>query len=77
MKKEVTIAIPLALQSLIRSNNELLRQYQEQLLNEVQDANVQMMQLLRIDPSAGWKLDVDRMVYVRQKTDAEIQNTPE
>lgn len=72
---EVTLTIPLALQSLIRSNNQLLKNYQEQLLVEVQEANLQMMQLLRLDPSAGWQLDMERMVYVRPKTDEEQQTT--
>lgn len=69
MTNEVTIMVPLALQNLIRSNNQLLKNYQDQLLQEVQEANTQMMQLMRLDAELGWKLDVDRMVYVRPKTE--------
>lgn len=72
---EVTLTVPLALQNLIRSNNQLLKIYQEQLFNEVHDANLQLMQLLRLDPELGWKLDMERMVYVRLKTDEEQQPT--
>jgi len=72
---EVTLTVPLALQNLIRSNNQLLKNYQEQLLIEIQEANHQMMQLLRLDPELGWKLDMERMVYVRLKTDEEQQPT--
>ena len=72
---EVTLTVPLALQNLIRSNNQLLKNYQEQLLIEIQEANHQMMQILRIDSENGWKLDVERMVYVRPKTDEEQQPT--
>lgn len=71
MINEVTLAVPVALQYLIRSNNQLLKNYQEQLIQEVQDANIQTMQLLRLDPDAGWKLDMERMVYVRPKTEEE------
>lgn len=72
---EVTLTVPLALQHLIRANNQLLKNYQEQLLADVQEANFQTMQLLRLDPSLGWKLDLERMVYVRPKTDEEQQPT--
>lgn len=72
---EVTLTVPLALQNLIRSNNRLLKSYQEQLLQEVQEANYQMMQLLRLDPDAGWKLDIEQMVYVRPKTETEQTHT--
>lgn len=71
MTNEVTLTVPTALQYLIRSNNQLLKTYQEQLLQEIQEANIQMMQLLRIDPEIGWKLDIERMVYVRPKTEEE------
>lgn len=75
MINEVTLTVPLALQNLIRSNNQLLKNYQNQLLEEVQDANYQMMQLLRLDPELGWKLDMERMVYVRPNTEEEQQPT--
>ena len=63
--KQVTLPVPLALQNLIKANNTLLKSYQSQLMDEVQQANAQIMQILQIDPRNGWRLDMDNMVYVR------------
>lgn len=63
--KQVTLDVPLALQNLIKSNNALLKSYQVQLMTEIQEANVQMMQILQIDPTNGWRLDMENMVYIR------------
>jgi hypothetical protein len=43
-----------------------------ELLQQIQESNTQMMQILRLSGEAGWKLDMERMVYVRPKTDEEI-----
>lgn len=65
--KQVTVDVPLALQNLIKANNTLLKSYQSQLMQEIQEANMQMMRMLQIDPSNGWRLDMDNMVYVRME----------
>ena len=75
MNKQVTIDVPLALQHLIKANNTLLKTYQAQLMEEVQQANVQMMGLLKIDPAHGWRLDMENMVYVRVD-DNPTENAP-
>lgn len=62
---EVTMEVPLALQQLIVNNNEKLRVQQAVLTRQVEEANAQMMAILKLDPQAGWKLDIERMVYVR------------
>lgn len=62
---EVTINVPLALKHLINANNKLLRQYQQELFSEVQDANIQLMELMQLKSEDGWRLDLERMVYVR------------
>lgn len=64
-EKQVMVSLPIALRSLIQKNNELLRRYQASLVEEVQEANIQMMQILNLDPNDGWRLDMDNMVYVR------------
>jgi len=64
-EKQVMVSLPIALRSLIQKNNELLRRYQASLVEEIQEANVQMMQILNLDPNDGWRLDMDNMVYVR------------
>lgn len=74
---EVSIEVPIALQQLILANNEILKSFQSKLLEQVQNANMQMMQILRLDPAAGWKLDVERMRYIRplseeEKNDASV-----
>lgn len=66
MPNEVTLEVPLALQKLIKSNNALLKTYQAQLMNEIQEANIQMMNILQLHPDAGWVLDMERMMYVRE-----------
>jgi hypothetical protein len=69
---EITLEVPLALQQLIQTNNQLLRKFQQELLQQIQESNSQMMQILRLTPEAGWKLDMERMVYVRPKTEEEL-----
>lgn len=64
-KQSVMLKIPKALEMLIKRNNELLKQHKEQLYNEVKEANEQMMQILKLDPSVGWRLDLDKMMYVK------------
>jgi len=65
MSDEITMEVPLALQQLISANNERLKSYQNDLVQQVQEANIQMMQILKLDPSQGWRLDANRMVYVK------------
>lgn len=74
---EVTLEVPLALQQLIQTNNQLLRKFQSELLQQIQESNAQMMQILRLSGEAGWKLDMDRMVYVRPKTEDEMVDAVE
>lgn len=74
---EVTLEVPLALQQLIQTNNQLLRKFQSELLQQIQESNAQMMQILRLSEEAGWKLDMDRMVYVRPKTEDEMVDAVE
>jgi hypothetical protein len=74
---EVTLEVPLALQQLIKTNNQLLRKFQSELLQQIQESNAQMMQILRLSEEAGWKLDMDRMVYVRPKTEDEMVDAVE
>ena len=65
MEEQITMEVPLALQQLIVANNERLQEYKNDLMQQVQDANIQMMQILKLDPAQGWRLDVNRMVYVK------------
>ena len=69
---QVTLQVPIALQQLIKANNTLLKTYQSQLMQEVQEANMQMMNILQLHPDAGWKLDIENMVYTRPNTPTEL-----
>lgn len=72
MSEQMSIPVPTALKELIISNNVLLNQYQQELTKKVIAANMEMMQLLQLDPNDGWRLDTENMVYVKQKqSDAE------
>jgi hypothetical protein len=68
---QVTVNLPHALRQLITTSNELLKNYQAKLLGEIEEANIQMMEILKLDPRQGWKLDMERMVYTRPQTEEE------
>ena len=60
------IPLPTAMRELINSNNILLQNMQQEMLQRVNAANVEMMQILGLNPKDGWRLDLDKMKYVRQ-----------
>jgi hypothetical protein len=64
-----TVPVPLALRQLIESNNQLLKQYQNDLTSKVMVANEEMMSILGLDPNEGWRLDVDNYTYVKIEQD--------
>ncbi len=51
MQDQTQVPVPTALKELILSNNLLLQQYQEQLTSKVIVANIEMMQLLGLNPT--------------------------
>lgn len=59
------VAVPVALQLLIKRNNETLQRTQQKLTHQVLSANEEMMRLLNLDPNDGWRLDMASMQYVR------------
>ncbi len=65
-----SIPVPVALAELIHSNNELLRIYRNELSNKVMNANIEMMQLIGLNPDEGWRLDMDTLTYVKVEADA-------
>lgn len=69
---EVIIKIPIALEELILANNELLKNYRAMVMEKIQHANAEMMGILKLSPSAGWKLDIERMVYTRPLSEEEL-----
>jgi len=75
--EQVTVEVPLALQQLIKKNNDLLLAQQQKLIREIEEANTQMMGILKLDPTIGWRLDMERMVYVRVDDTIEEETTEE
>jgi hypothetical protein len=69
---QVTVNIPIALRKFILMSNDQLKSYQAKLLGEIEEANIQMMEILKLDPKLGWRLDMERMVYVRPPTEEEL-----
>jgi hypothetical protein len=78
--EEVTLEIPLVLKELIKTSNDLLKQYQEKLLDNIHISNMQLMKLLGISEEDGWKLDIPNMMYVRHyvstNTEPSTENIP-
>ncbi len=45
--------------------------YQSDLTKQVMQANEEMMRMLNLNPSEGWRLDLDSLTYVKvENTDA-------
>jgi hypothetical protein len=65
MSEIKSIPVPIVLKELIISNNELLTNYQRELSKKVISANIEMMQLLGLNPEDGWQLDMQEMVYIK------------
>lgn len=66
MSEKTSIPVPIVLKELINSNNALLTQYQQELTKRVIAANVEVMEILGLNPVDGWRLDMDNLVYVKQ-----------
>lgn len=66
MTEQTKVQVPVVLKELINSNNTLLNQYQQELTKKVIAANIEMMELLNLNPNDGWRLDMDNLVYVKQ-----------
>jgi hypothetical protein len=74
MAESVTVPVPAAVRELIISNNQLLRNYQQELSDRVIMANMEMMRMLGLDPQEGWKLDMEKMVYTKQPVESDLSD---
>jgi len=63
---EETKPVPQALQYMVEQSNKELRDLQQHLMGHIEEASLELMALLDVHPEDGWKLDLDRMVYMRQ-----------
>ena len=66
MTEEIKEApVPIAIRQLIELHNTRLREYQQKSLQEIQDANVELMLMMGLLPQEGWRLDMEEMKYVK------------
>jgi len=65
--------VPLAIRQLIELHNMRIREYQQKSLQEIQDANIELMIMMGLHPDNGWRLDMEEMKYV--KVSSENGNT--
>jgi len=61
------IAVPKALIAMLNSSNARINDLKRRMWADFQDANEEMMKLLQLDPEAGWRLDLERLVYIKSE----------
>lgn len=57
--------LPKILENKIKEGNERLRQIQQQTQSEVEEATIEVMELMGISREDGWFLDLDGMRFVQ------------
>ena len=74
MTEEIKEApVPLAVRQLIDLHNTRIREYQQKSLQEIQDANIELMLMMGLRPQDGWRLDMETMKYIKVPTDGNTQ----
>ena len=65
-KDEVTeVPVPLAIRQLAELYNNKIKEYQQVALNEIQTSSLELMTLMGLNPSDGWRLDLDNLKFVK------------
>jgi hypothetical protein len=73
-QKQITEApVPIAIRQLIELHNTKIREYQQRSLQELQDANIELMLMMGLSPQDGWRLDMETMKYIKISTDGNTQ----
>ena len=67
------VPVPLAIRQLVELHNTRIREYQQKSLQEIQDANIELMTMMGLLPQQGWRLDMENMKYIRVSTDGNSQ----
>lgn len=66
MSEEINEApVPIAIRQLVELHNTRIREYQQKSLQEIQDANIELMLMMGLSPQDGWRLDIDTMKYIK------------
>jgi hypothetical protein len=74
MTEEIKEApVPIAIRQLIDLHNARIREYQQKSLQELQDANIELMLMMGLSPQDGWRLDMESMKYIKVPTDGNTQ----
>ena len=73
-QKQTTEApVPIAIRQLIELHNTRIREYQQRSLQELQDANIELMLMMGLLPQEGWRLDMETMKYIKVPTNGNSQ----
>lgn len=73
-QKQITEApVPIAIRQLIELHNTRIREYQQRSLQELQDANIELMLMMGLSPQEGWRLDMETMKYIKVPTNGNSQ----
>ncbi len=73
-RKEIIEApVPIAIRKLVDLHNTRIREYQQRSLQEIQDANIELMLMMGLSPQDGWRLDMETMKYIKVPTDGNTQ----
>lgn len=73
-QKQITEApVPIAIRQLIELHNTRIREYQQRSLQELQDANIELMLMMGLLPQEGWRLDMETMKYIKVPTNGNSQ----
>ena len=74
MAEEIKEApVPVAIRQLVELHNTRIREYQQKSLQEIQDANIELMLMMGLNPQDGWRLDMESMKYIKVSTDGNTQ----
>jgi hypothetical protein len=74
MTEEIKEApVPIAIRQLVDLHNTRIREYQQRSLQELQDANIELMLMMGLSPQDGWRLDMETMKYIKVPTDGNTQ----
>lgn len=71
------VKLPLALQQLIVRSNQLLQNYRDELMSDIETSSQQMMLMLNLNPSDGWELDMEHMMFVQTKLEETVSSENE
>lgn len=63
------IPLPLAIRQLIQMHNEKVRDYQQNALTDIQQASLEIMTILGLRATDGWRLDIENMKFVKISTE--------